>query len=175
MVLQPGTNRQIPDHSIMDYFRKQTYLSNQYVYTAASSLTGTSEVPLYLLSNPAVMTSSFPANYVSLFQNFSKLICATGSEDIILRYYLNPTVSAAGTPVTPVNLRPESSNTPKAVLTSGPTISANGSLIKVLASGSFLPDESDILSILDPANSILITVQPSGTCSGIVVTGWFEL
>ncbi len=94
MALQPGTNRQVPDHSIMDAFNKQTYLGNQFVYSSSQTSGGSSETTLYLLRNPAVTSSGFPANYTSLFVNFIKSVCITASQGVTLRAYLTPTVTA---------------------------------------------------------------------------------
>jgi hypothetical protein len=60
MALQPGTQRQVSEHSILDAYNKQTYLSNQYVYSLGNTeITTTSETPLLLLSNPTAGSHSF--------------------------------------------------------------------------------------------------------------------
>ena len=45
MAFLPATQRQVPEHAILDYFNKQTYLGNQYVATLASTV-GTGETNL---------------------------------------------------------------------------------------------------------------------------------
>ena len=68
MGLTPATNRQVPDNSILDYFNKQTYLGNQYVYAVGSiEILSTSEAPYLLLTNPAVTATGFPSGYQSTF------------------------------------------------------------------------------------------------------------
>lgn len=176
MALQPGTNRQVPDHSIMDAFNKQTYLGNQFVYVNNGTTGTTSEFPFILLSNPAVTTSGFPANYQSLFVNFNKLICQTAAATATAKIYLNPTVTGAGTAKTPVNLRTGSATTSAGVLTASPSVSSNGTLIGVLNASPGLADMTNILSIIDPGNSILITVTTSSTTTTVASEiVWYSL
>lgn len=177
MALQPGTNKQVPEHSIMDHFDKQTYLSNQYVYSVGSSEIGsTSETAIILLQNPAVSVSAFPSGYQSLFVNLRKIICLTASETAIIRLYLNPTFSAAGTSETPINMRPASSSVSVSKLSVGPTVSVNGTFIEILTSNPMVEDSATKLLILDPGQTLLITAQTSSS-STLVATelAWFEL
>ena len=176
MALTPGTNRQVPEHAIYDANNKQTYLGNQYIYTIGSQTPGvTTEYPLLLLQNPAVSTSAFPSGYKSLFINLKNIISLTGSASALLRVYLNPTITSAGTAQTPLNLRPLSPNTSIATLTLNPTISANGSLVEVIASQALTTFQSQLLEIIDPTQALLITVQTSTTSTAIACElGWFE-
>lgn len=177
MALQPGTNRQVPDHSIMDHFEKQTYLGNQYIYSVASSEIGaTSETAIILLQNPVVSTNAFPSGYTSLFVNLRKIICLTASQTAIMRLYLNPTFSAAGTAETPINLRPASPNTSIATLSVAPTVSANGTFIEILSSTPMVEDSASKLIVLDPGQTLLITAQVSSDSTFVATElAWYEL
>lgn len=166
MSLAPATNRQVPDNSILDYFNKQTYLGNQYVYSIDTEITSTSEIPFLLLSNPAVSAAAFP-NQKALFQGLKKLTCLTVSQSAVLRFYSQPTITGAGTPVTPVNLRPASPNTSIAALSTSPTVSGNGTLIGVLSSAAFVSNSSDLLLVLDPGQNLFVTVQTTSATTFI--------
>lgn len=177
MTIQPGTSRQVPDHSIMDFYNKQVYLGNEYVYTQANyESTATVETPLILLSNPAVTATAFPNSYVSLFCHLRKLSTLTTSQTSIFRFYLNPTVTAAGSAASAFNLRPKSPNTGIAVVTTGPTVSANGSFVFFLASNAFASDTSQSLVVLDPGQSLLVTCQTSSSTTFLASElGWYEI
>lgn len=163
-----ATQKQIPDSSILDYFNKQVYLGNQFIYTATGSV-GASETNFLLLSNPV-------KSGIGIFQNFSKLLTTTASQNVTLRFYLNPTVTGPGSAVTPINLRPANTNTPIATLATAPTTSANGKLIAISYSSGALADVSKILSILDGNNSMLITAQASAASTGFISElSWYEL
>jgi hypothetical protein len=176
MALQPGTNKQVPDNSILDYFNKQVYLGNTFIYSVGSTeILTTSETPLLLLSNPALVAHSFPTGK-SLFQGLKKLTCLTTGQSAIFRIYANPTVSALGTSQTPLNLRPASPNTSVAALSTSPTVTSFGSLVAVLASAAFTPDVSDVLTVLDPGQSLLVTVQTSSATTFIACEfSWYEI
>lgn len=175
MALQPGTNKQLPENSVFDALGKQTYLGNQYTYPFNTNATGSAEVPFILIRNPAVTLSTFPANYVSLFINLKKLSVLTASQNGVLRFYLSPTFSAAGTPQTAVNLRPASPNVSSALITTVPTVSVNGTLVEALGTNAFLESESKELMILDPGQTLLATLQPSGNLTVIGQFNWYEL
>ena len=176
MASTPSTNKQIPDHSIMDAYNKQVYLGQQYGYAVSNTPASTSETPLLLLQNPAVSTSSFPSGYQALFLNLVKLACLTSGQSAILRIYQSPTVTTAGTVQTPVNKRPASPNTSIASLHLSPTVSANGTLIGILSALPGQPDLTEVLTVLDPAQSVLITVQTSSSSTAVAVQlGHYEL
>lgn len=174
MAQNPGTNRQVPEHAIYDFFNKQVYLGNQHLYAANTAVTGTAENAIYLLSNPTVPTSAFPNNYKSLFVNLRKFTCATATQSAIVRFYVSPTISSAGSVLTVLNARPLSSNTTVAVLTSGPTASANGSLIGSIATSAFIPSSDTNLLIIDPGQSLLITCQATASSTVVSEIGWFD-
>jgi hypothetical protein len=174
MSLTPATNKQIPDHAILDHYNKQTYLGNKYSYTLSISAAGTSEVAEIYLANPAVITSAFP-NQVALFVDLRRMSGLTASANNVMKMYLNPTISSPGTSRTPQNIRPASPNASIATLQSAPTASANGSLIEALSSPSFSTVLSNDLIILDPGQSILITIQTATSAVVVAELEWYEL
>jgi hypothetical protein len=176
MGFTPATNRQVPDHSIMDHYNKQTYLGNKFVYASNQAIASTSEIPLLLLQNPAVATSSFPSGYTGLFVDLMKLAVITASQSAVIRVYLNPTTPVAGTAKTPTNLRYASATTSIAALSAAPTVSGNGTLINVLSALPGQPDRSDLLVILDPGQNMLLTIQATANPTTIAQSiSWYEL
>lgn len=177
MGLTPATNRQVPDNAILDAFNKQTYLGNQFAYSLGNTeITSTSETPLILIENPTVATSSFPSGYVALFSNIRKLTCITTSQTALFRFYVNPTVTGAGTTQSVINLRPASATTSIATVTLSPSVSSNGTLFDSVASTAFVTSLSSSLAILDPGQNMLVTVQTSSATTFISATlGWWEL
>lgn len=173
---QPGTNRQIADNAILDHFSKQTYLGNSYKYVLNFTSGATGEVSELLLVNPKVSTSAFPANYTSLFVDLRELTGLTTGNTCVIRSYINPTVSSAGTAQTPTNMRPASPNLSIATLTSAPSTSANGTLVDLLSVAPLTTISSQELIILDPGQSLLLTVQTSGSGTSCAVgLGWNEI
>lgn len=177
MATNLGTNRQVPENAILDYFQKQLYLGNQFIYTAATTSAGTTEVPILLISNPAVASTAFPSGYLSHFNNRRKVTCTTATQSVILRFYISPTVTSAGTAVTTVlNARPQATTTPVTVLTSAPSVSANGTLMMALSSSAFNPDLSDFRFVLDPGKAMLVTSQSTATSTvALTELAWYEL
>src|ERR1700676_2067408 len=116
-----ATSKQIPDHAILDHFNKQVYLGNKFSATFSTTSSGTTETVAMLIQN----TQPTNGTAKSLFIDTKKLSSLTASNSATLRCYINPTFSAAGSTVTPVNLRPANANMSTATLTSGPTVSAN--------------------------------------------------
>lgn len=163
MTLTPATNKQLPDHAILDMNGKQNYLGNQFIYTFDGTTGSTSEFPIIYLLNPGGLLTSFPSGYKGLFCGYLKTSCLTTSQSVVLKAYLNPTISSNGTPQTPINLRSASSNTSISNLYTDPTASSNGTLITVLSSTPGLSDLSTVLSILDPGKSLLITATTSSS------------
>lgn len=176
MSLTPATNRQVPDHSILDYYNKQVYLGNSYSYGFNGAIASTAEIPLFLLSNPLVPGSSFPSGYVSLFLTFSQLAIITASQSAIVRAYLSPTVTSTGTASVPLNRRPGSPHTSIAGLYLSPTLSENGNLIDLLSASPGFAAYSNQMLIMDPGQSLLLTVQASANPT-IIGAGlsWYEL
>jgi hypothetical protein len=171
MALTPATAKQIPDHAILDFYNKQLYLGQQYTVNLASTVT-TSELPIILMSNAGVNTGQ----QISLFQGLLNGVSLTASHNVVYRVYLNPTVTSAGTPMTPINMRPASPNVPTAVMTSAPSVSANGTLINIMSSQALVNAQSQMMAILDGAESLLVTVLASASATSVeTVLGWFEI
>lgn len=173
----PNTNPGFPtaiqtaEKAILDYYNKQTYLGNQYIFSINQTLGSATETLFYLLQNPA-------SSKKSLFQNWKKLTCLS-SNNVIFRIYLNPAVTSTTTASTPVNMRTGSTNTSIAGVfnASNFSVSSNGSYIASLVSANYVPDISTVMEVIDPGTSMLITVQ-SNEPSGIPITGeilWYEL
>lgn len=173
-----ATNKQIPDAAIMDHYNKQAYLGNRYNYILSYTAAGTGEVAQILLQNLAVVGSAFPAQngaWKALFVDLRSITGLTASDVYTMKTYLNPTVSSVGTAQTPVNLRPASTNTSIATVHSAPSVSANGTLVETLASPALGTQMASNLIILDPGQSLLITLQTA--ISGVINAqiGWYEL
>lgn len=164
------TNKQIPDHAILDILGKQTYLGNEFIYSVPSNqIVSGSETALLYHINPV-------GNSKSLFHSIRKLTCITLTNTVLFRFYSNPTVSSNGTLQTPTNLRPANANLTTGNLYLSPTASANGTFLGTLASSAFVPDVSNVLLILDPGQSILVTAQASAASTAIATElGWYEL
>jgi len=165
------TREQIPDNSILDLNNKQTYLGNTFVASVPTTLTvGTTETPVMLLSNPAT-------NLVSMFNFIRKMSCLTASQSIVFKVYANPTVTTAGTVITPVNLRINSASPASQMSVSySPTISANGTVMTALPSLAFAANVSNVLLMVDPGNSLLVTATASAAATALEIEQiWYEL
>ena len=166
--------RQLPSESILDRFDKQTYLGQEYmVFIPNETIPSTStEVPLCLLANPPYSTKA-------LFNRWRKGSCTTPGKLVIFRFYINPTVTSNGTLVTPppLNMRPACGNTAIATAYTQPTVSALGIPMGMLATNAYWTDASERLAIIDPGNSMLVTVETNTTSPVDFVTelGWYEL
>jgi hypothetical protein len=83
-----------------------------------------------------------------------------------------------GSPITPVNLRLNANSpTSKMVMTQAPVASANGVFVADLGVTSGGPPTiSQVAHIIDPGNSILVTVTPSSSSAPVAYeVCWFEL
>lgn len=150
-----GTNYSVAEKSILDKFNRQTYLGNTFIVgTDINSIASTSETPIILLSNSA-------ANNTSVFLTLKKLLCLTANQSALFKIYYDPTVTGNGTPVTPVNLKNGSSAVANASVFTSPTTSSNGTYIAALASANVDANVSDVLQIIDPGHTMLITVTLS--------------
>lgn len=178
--MTPATNRQVPDNAILNHFDKQIYLGNQFSYALDPEIATTSEFPLILLTCPQP-ASGFPSlgasnQWQSIFQGLRRLQCLTASQNAILRIYAGPTVTSVGTPQTPNNLRISAAQHSIAALSTNPTISANGVLMSLMASNAFVTDEARELIVVDPNQSLLVTVQTSSATTFVgVELNWYEL
>lgn len=164
------TPPQVAEKSILDYYNRQTYLGNQFIYSINNTSIGsTSETPILLLSNPST-------DKVSLFHGLRKLTSLTAGQSAVFRFYTGATISSAGTPVTPINLKTGSTALSQAAVTVNPTASSFGTFIALLASESFVPNASDLLFIIDPGFSMLVTVQVSLAATMVASElSWYEL
>ena len=181
MAQQPGTNRQVPENAILDYFNKQSYLGNSFSLPInAQTLSGTSETPIALIVNPSVTGDAFPSGYKSIFNNLRTTASDISSGDgtSYFRYYFNPTISMTGTKTTPVNVRSGSATASIAqcYLSGQFTVSANGTLVRVITAGYSSINDSLLLLIIDPGNSLLVTVQAVTTGATIInANSWWEI
>jgi len=75
-----------------------------------------------------------------------------------------------------VNQRPASTNTSVATLTTAPTVSANGTLIGSVASTAFVPNAANSLFILDPGQTLLVTLIAGSNATNVSAElSWYEL
>ena len=164
----PATTNQIPSDSILDNFNRQVYLGNQYIASTNNvTITGTTEQPYILFSNPSTNTKG-------LFLNVKKLT-ALSANNAYFRFYTNPTVTTNGTALAASNLRSASTFTSVASVYTIPTVSANGTYLALLASANYVPDISNVLTITDPGQSLLMTVQVSATSAVAIEFSWYEI
>lgn len=164
------TSKQIPDHAIMDFYNKQAYLGNQFIYNSGIiSLSDSSEHPLIYLGNPAT-------NKVSLFCPWRKYLSFVTANYNYFRVYANPTGVTGGTAKTPPNVRFGSGNASTASVLLSPNTSTNGTLISLMiANEDTIPPENSML-IIDPGQSMLITVASDGTSTNALAEiMWYEL
>jgi hypothetical protein len=162
------TSNQVPQNSIMDYFNKQTYLGCQFAVTT-SQVIGASETNILLIQNSSTKKSTFI--------NRKTISSLTASNSAILRSYLTPTFSLAGTAATITSMRPANTTiTPLTTVTTSPTTSVNGTLVDVIATTPFATMYSSQLFIIDPGQTMLITLQASAATTTIASQlAWYEL
>lgn len=85
------------------------------------------------------------------------------------------TQGSSGTVATPVNFRPASPNVSQMFLGTSPSASANGTLMAHLMSANQSSNVSQVLVILDPGQSMLMTVTASNASDVVAYEfGWFE-
>lgn len=172
MALQPATNKQVSDHAIMDYFNKQVYLANTYSFALNNTSGGTTEVPLILIRNTSVIYTQ-----PSIFISRKNLLSLTTGDGAIVKCYLNPTVTVNGTAATGIiNQRPGSPSISTATITTLPTVTANGTLVDVIAAPALQNGLSQAMQILDAGQSMLITMttSASGALTSTIM-GWYEI
>lgn len=163
------TSTQIPSEAILDLNGKQHYLGNAFSAPVSGlSLSTTNETNLMLISNAVTNTKS-------LFVYHREI--SSSAYGVTVKLYSNPTVSNAGTSITPVNYRPASSRAATGTTSYSPTTSANGTLIDMMSCGSgYEKSESGLLIILDPGQSLLMTGKAATATTVIdVAMGFYEL
>jgi hypothetical protein len=181
MGLTPATQNQVPEHSILDYFNKQTYLGNAFSFPIGpETINSTNETPIALILNPALAAGVAFPNQKALFQNLRTTASdiASGDGTTFFRYYLNPTIATQGTKTTPINCRPASATTSIAscYVNGQFTVSSNGTLARVITAGYSSINDSNLLFILDPGQSLLVTAQPVTSGATIInANSWYEL
>lgn len=161
-----------PEKSILDLNGRQIYLGNAFVSGFEAQPIGTTdETPVFLVVNP----SDSKKSAFSFFRRFEILV--TSNQFCTFSVYGNPLVINPGTPVTPGNLRFGLTPSVSAILTYFlPIASPFGapSLRRSIATGS-ASIEDDVLCILDPGSSMLLTAKPSNTAAPIAFQlGWYE-
>lgn len=178
MAILPTNSRQIPDQSIMDYFNRQSYTGNQFIYALRSTIAGTTETNLLYLLNPSANSGASGGGNqnIGLFLNLRRVTSVTASQSILLNFYLNPTVGTNGTAQTPVSARPAFALSSKMSLFSAPTSSANGTLIGSIMASAQSSQQNNFMMVLDPGQSMLVTVI-AGAANNVAVTelGWYEM
>lgn len=172
MAQTPATSKQVPNDSILSRFNREVYLGNQFSIAANNSSGGTSEVPIILIRNTNDLYTQ-----PSLFIGIKKLLSLTTGDGAIMRCYLNPTVTGNGTAATGIiNQRPGNSNTATATVTTGPSVSDNGTLVDVISAPALQSGESQLLQILDAGQSMLVTMTTSSSgASTSTIVNWFEI
>ena len=180
MALLPATNKQVPEHSILDMFGKQSYLGNQFIVgTNSVSLSGTGEVALLYMACTTAATQAVGAsqNAKGIFCNLRRLYCADSSAltGVVFRVYFGASTVSAGTALTPNNARPAYSTASVASVLLSPTVGTKGTFAYSYAVGFQSPAVSEELIILDAGTNMLITAQASAASTAIADLTWFEI
>jgi hypothetical protein len=156
---------QIAEKSIEDAFNRQTYLGNAFILgTGAISLADANEHTELLISNSSL---SGKALFV-----IGRALSASALT--FAKLYLNPTISANGTPVTPLNLRPAYSTVSVANCYSAPTFTTNTNLVSTIGTNTGFSFNS-LLFIIDPGNNIALNLIAPTASGGSPTTAYFEL
>jgi len=164
----PLTQTQLPLEAILDLNGKQTYLGNTFALPAAgTSISNTTETPTTVIKNPSGSGKS-----IFIFMR----AFSSNNNPVVFRTYLNPTINASGSATGAVNMRTGATQTSISLCYEGATITSNGTLIDVYASGQY-GFTSPILLILDQGSSVLITAQQAaaGTSLAIPQVAWYEI
>lgn len=140
--------------------------------TAAVSNGNTTETPLFYFTNPN------GSGKVVKFRRFVLGASTTASHQVIYNFYLNPTISANGTVVTPQGGRQTGQAVTAVSVFSAPTASSNGNLFFTRRIWSQSTDGFEDFNhelVLDPNNKLLITTtQSASAASGFVSAEWVE-
>lgn len=161
---------QVPDKSILDLNGRQAYMGNQYTISIpAQSVAANTETALVLIRMPAGLEKS-------VFLIRKNLSVSTGNEHCLLKVYHTPTFSVAGTPQTPVNVRPGSGQVSQALITTLPTVSVNGTLMECFRASDGSAISTHQMQVADSGGSLLISVTPSANPTVIDLTiTWNEV
>lgn len=168
-----SNQNQVAEKSILDISGRQTYLGNSFNAGFAPQALGvTTEVPVFLVTNPAGSTKS-----LFCFDRRYEIIVSS-TDTASFTFYLNPTVSSVGTVVTPTNLRFNVASPLSTVATSSfPSVSSFGSqVLDVSTVSSGNPSRSNVLFILDPGVTLLLTaISSSATAPVGFQMAWYEI
>lgn len=149
---------QTPDHAILDFYNKQTYLGNEYSMPVGPIVLATTfETPITLIENVLGAKKSS-------FQSVRKF---NSTAAVVFRFYFNATITATGVPVTPVNLRPASGFSAISKCFTSPTATSFGTLIDSYGNGLDTTVESDIMLILDPGTNLICTAQATTASTSV--------
>lgn len=131
------------------------------------ALTDTTENPVAVIQNPA-------GSGKSLFL-FNRKV-TTDNNNVLMRFYFNPVLNVPGSLTAALNLRSGATLASISKCYLGASITSNGTFISILPAISLLII-SDILLIIDPGNSLLITGQQesSGTTNVYAENSWYEI
>ena len=174
------TSNQTAEKSILDLNGRQTYLGNGYicslnVLTIASSAT---ETPVMYIVNPSSNSNQGASGQsLGLFLTTKKMSEASNvaSATTIFKYYGNPTVTVNGSALTINSLRPALGTSSKMNAYKSPSVSDNGTFIAAFAV-NYQQIDSQVLNILDPGTSTLITANSDTANTEIILElVWFEI
>jgi hypothetical protein len=175
MAQTPGTPRQTPDQSILDLYNKQTYLGNSFLVSTNFVASNTSETPLLYLNNPATNAkNNGDGGSLGLFNIVRKFQNDTLGSAVIFNIYLNPTGVTGGTSITPQNLRPAWGTVSKMTAKVSPAVVSNGTFISTTAP-NFIEIDAALLFVLDPGQSLLITVSAASTSNSCAELVYYEI
>lgn len=128
-------------------------------------------VPWILLQNSANTKKSAVLFKIDTLTNVS-------TNNNIFRFYANPAVTAAGTPLSPVNLNIQTPLTPPSSLVSfKPTVSDNGSFMFNVVAGPVqtVLNGLEYPIVVQPGNKLLVTMRSNtSNVTGCVNLWWFE-
>lgn len=168
MANAPLTQTQLPLEAILDIFGKQTYLGNSFTLPAPGvSLSDENEDVVTLIENPSTSGKSFFIFSSGFMSN---------NNPLLMRLYLKPTVTSAGSATAAINLRSGATTTSVSKCYLGASISANGTLLTVLPANTS-GMSTNLLIVLDPGTNLLITGQQaaSGTSLALTELAWYEI
>jgi hypothetical protein len=166
----PLTQTQLPMEAILDLFGKQTYLGNSFTLPqTGKALTDTSEHPIAVIKNPSGSGKSLFLYGFSIISDLNPTL---------IRFYISPTINAAGSATAAVNLRSGSTTSSISLCYLGATITANGTLAYTIpCTTSGIP--LHFLIVIDQGNSLLITGQQvsgsMGTSNIYLASAWYEI
>lgn len=166
---------------------RATETTSTQITTAASAIsTGqTFSIAVLALSaattgteNPMILINNLSSNTKSFYINSIYCGTLTANRSFAFDVYANPTVSASGVALTPVNRTLGASTNSVMLASKTPTVTSSGSLFSTVIQAQ----NSNSISIIDnyalkvpPGNSILITANPSSNATPAYISAtWSE-